>query len=36
MRAGIGGSRSLIDLLAADPRLDVVPADPSGEQPSYC
>jgi hypothetical protein len=33
--AGIGGSRALIDRLIGDPRLDVVPADPAGEQPHY-
>ena len=33
--AGIGGSSRLIDQLVADPRLDVVPADPSAPQPTY-
>lgn len=33
--AGIGGSAQLIDQLIADPRLDVVAADPTEEQPSY-
>ncbi len=33
--AGIGGSRSLVDRLVTDPRLDVVPADPAQEQPRY-
>jgi hypothetical protein len=33
--AGIGGTHALIEYLAADPRLDVVPADPGSEQPSY-
>ena len=33
--AGIGACRQVLDRLAADPLLDVVPADPSAEQPSY-
>jgi hypothetical protein len=33
--AGIGGTRSLISQLAGDSRLDVVPADPTEEQPRY-
>jgi hypothetical protein len=33
--AGIGGTSSLITRLVADPRLDVVPADPDAEQPVY-
>jgi hypothetical protein len=33
--AGIGGTRSLINRLTADPRLDVVRADPAGDQPTY-
>jgi hypothetical protein len=33
--AGIGGGALLIDRLIADPRLDVVPADPTQEQPFY-
>lgn len=33
--AGIGGEVSAIDELLADPRLDVVPADPGRDQPSY-
>jgi hypothetical protein len=33
--AGIGGSAELIHHLVADPRLDVVPADPAEQQPSY-
>jgi hypothetical protein len=33
--AGIGGSRALITQLTTDPRLDVVLADPTKEQPSY-
>lgn len=33
--AGIGGTRALIERLAHDPRLDVVPADPAEEQPLY-
>ena len=33
--AGIGGASSLITRLVTDARLDVVPADPSEDQPSY-
>jgi hypothetical protein len=33
--AGIGADTLVIDQLVADPRLDVVPADPSKEQPAY-
>lgn len=33
--AGIGADQSVIDQLVADPRLDVVPADPSRQQPAY-
>jgi hypothetical protein len=33
--AGIGADVSAIDKLVADPRLDVVPADPRKVQPSY-
>jgi len=33
--AGIGGTSALISQLAADPRLDVAPADPTEEQPRY-
>lgn len=33
--AGIGANAAVIDQLVADPRLDVVPADPSAEQPTY-
>lgn len=33
--AGIGADVQAIDELLADPRLDVVPADPSQEQPHY-
>ena len=33
--AGIGADVSAIDELLADPRLDVVPADPSQDQPYY-
>jgi hypothetical protein len=33
--AGIGADVSAIDQLLADPRLDVVPADPREDQPSY-
>jgi hypothetical protein len=33
--AGIGGTETLITRLTADPRLDVVPADPSKEQALY-
>ena len=33
--AGIGADASAIDDLVADPRLDVVPADPRLRQPSY-
>jgi hypothetical protein len=33
--AGIGADTPVIDQLVADPRLDVVPADPSQEQPAY-
>lgn len=33
--AGIGADAPVIHNLVADPRLDVVPADPSDEQPSY-
>jgi hypothetical protein len=33
--AGIGGTTRLIEELVADPRLDVVPADPSQELPFY-
>jgi hypothetical protein len=32
---GIGGDTPLISRLVGDPLLDVVPADPSAEQPSY-
>ncbi|HEY4315862.1 MAG TPA: hypothetical protein VGO19_10200 [Actinomycetes bacterium] len=33
--AGIGGTVPLIARLMADPRLDVVPADPAADQPFY-
>ena len=33
--AGIGADTSAIDQLVADPRLDVVPADPRADQPHY-
>jgi hypothetical protein len=33
--AGIGGTPPLITRLMTDPRLDVVPADPTAEQPFY-
>jgi len=33
--AGIGADVAAIDELLADPRLDVVPADPHQDQPSY-
>jgi hypothetical protein len=33
--AGIGADKPVIDQLIADPRLDVVPADPGQEQPAY-
>lgn len=33
--AGIGADTSAIDQLVADPRLDVVPADPRADQPCY-
>jgi hypothetical protein len=33
--AGIGASENAIDELVTDGRLDVVPAEPSAEQPSY-
>jgi hypothetical protein len=33
--AGIGGTASMISRLIADPRLDVVPADPTKDQPAY-
>lgn len=33
--AGIGADTSAIDQLVADPRLDVVPADPHADQPRY-
>ncbi len=33
--AGIGADADAIDRLVADPRLDVVPADPNAEQPAY-
>jgi hypothetical protein len=33
--AGIGADVSAIDELLADPRLDVVPADPREDQPAY-
>jgi hypothetical protein len=33
--AGIGGKPALISQLTTDPRLDVVPADPTKEQPFY-
>lgn len=33
--AGIGGTPALITQLTTDPRLDVVPADPSTDQPFY-
>ena len=33
--AGIGADAPVIDELVGDPRLDVVPADPNDEQPSY-
>lgn len=33
--AGIGADIAAIDRLVADPRLDVVPADPNEKQPSY-
>jgi hypothetical protein len=33
--AGIGGHPALITQLTADPRLDVIPADPTKDQPLY-
>jgi hypothetical protein len=33
--AGIGGQQALITRLTTDPRLDVVPADPTKDQPLY-
>ena len=33
--AGIGGTHSLIAALMTDPRLDLVPADPTQAQPAY-
>jgi hypothetical protein len=33
--AGIGATRAAVDQLVADPRLDVVVADPGREQPAY-
>jgi hypothetical protein len=33
--AGIGADTAVITRLIADPRLDAVDADPSGEQPAY-
>jgi hypothetical protein len=33
--AGVGAAVSAIDQLLADPRVDVVPADPREDQPSY-
>jgi hypothetical protein len=33
--AGIGADRDAIDQLVADPSVDVVPADPDEEQPTY-
>jgi hypothetical protein len=33
--AGIGGNPALITQLTTDPRLDVVPADPTKDQPFY-
>jgi hypothetical protein len=33
--AGLGGTSALITRLVDDPRLDVVPADPTQEQPHY-
>jgi hypothetical protein len=33
--AGIGGTQPLITRLMSDPRLDMVPADPAEDQPSY-
>lgn len=33
--AGIGAAAGVVDQLVADPRLDVIPADPSAEQPTY-
>jgi len=33
--AGIGAERPVVDQLVADPRLDVVLADPSRQQPAY-
>ena len=33
--AGIGAERATVDALIADPRLDVVVADPAQEQPRY-
>lgn len=33
--AGIGADRRVIEQLVADPRLDVVPADPDEKQPGY-
>ena len=33
--AGVGGDRSLIDELLADPRLDIARADPAVDQPTY-
>jgi hypothetical protein len=33
--AGIGADTAAIDQLVADPRLDVVPADPRADQPRY-
>jgi len=33
--AGIGADTRVINQLVADPRLDVVPADPRAAQPAY-
>jgi len=33
--AGIGADAGVINQLVADPRVDVVPADPTEKQPTY-
>ncbi|EME65188.1 hypothetical protein [Amycolatopsis decaplanina] len=33
--AGIGATATTLDRLVADPRLDIVAADPDREQPAY-
>jgi hypothetical protein len=33
--AGIGADAALVEQLIADPRLDVIAADPAGDQPAY-